>query len=73
MTPRNIEFEWSVTKAASNLKKHGISFDEAETAFDDGFASIFDDEWHADEEPREILIGYSQKSFAICIVRPTCA
>jgi len=57
--PRDIEFEWSSTKAASNLKKHGVSFDEAETAFDDEFAYIFDDEGHSDEEPREILIGYS--------------
>ncbi|MDE3087864.1 MAG: BrnT family toxin [Chloroflexota bacterium] len=62
MVPRNVEFEWSVTKAVSNLKKHGVSFEEAETAFDDTFAYIFDDEWHSAEEPREILIGYSDRN-----------
>ncbi len=59
MIPRNVEFEWSETKAAGNLKKHGVSFEEAETAFDDGHAYIQDDELHSDEEPREVLIGYS--------------
>lgn len=44
MTRRDIEFEWSIAKAASNLRKHGVSFDEAETAFDDSLAWIFDDE-----------------------------
>ncbi len=62
MIPRNVEFEWSVTKAASNLNKHGVGFDEAETAFDDEFAYIFEDEWHSDEESREILIGYSDRN-----------
>ena len=43
----------------SQFEKHGISFDEAETAFDDDHALIIPDELHSDNEPREILIGYS--------------
>ncbi len=62
MTLRNIDFEWSITKAAGNLRKHGVSFEEAETAFGDAFAYLFDDEGHSDEEPREILIGYSDRN-----------
>lgn len=62
MSSRNIEFEWSDRKAASNLRKHGVSFDEAQTAFDDDHALVFDDEPHSDDEPREILIGYSNKN-----------
>ncbi len=62
MTERNIQFEWSAKKAASNLKKHGISFEEAETAFDDEHAYIFDDETHSDDEPRELVIGYSNRN-----------
>lgn len=54
-----IEFEWSDVKAAANLRNHGVSFDEAETAFEDDLALIIPDEWHSDDEPREILIGYS--------------
>jgi len=60
MLPRDIEFEWSGTKAAGNLKKHGDSFDEAETMFDDNHAYIQEDEPHSDDEPREIIIGYSE-------------
>ncbi|MBI5305497.1 MAG: BrnT family toxin [Chloroflexi bacterium] len=61
MPPAYIEFEWSAPKAARNLKDHKVGFEEAQTAFDDNFAYIFDDEWHSDDEPREILIGYSNR------------
>lgn len=54
-----IKFEWDKTKAASNLKKHKISFDEATTVFDDSFAYIFNDEYHSVGERREIIIGQS--------------
>ena len=62
MTQRDVEFEWSIAKAASNLREHGVSFDEAETAFDDSLAWIFDDEWNSDDERREILIGHSNQN-----------
>ena len=61
MAERHIEFAWSDHKAAANLKKHGVSFDEAETAFDDEHALIIPDEIHSDDEPREVLIGYSTR------------
>ncbi len=62
MFPTNLEFEWSVRKAAANLRKHGVSFEEATTCFDDPHALIFADEDHTDDEPREILIGYSNRN-----------
>jgi uncharacterized protein len=52
-------FEWNEDKAKSNLVKHGISFDEATTVFDDSLARIFDDELHSTDEKREIIIGHS--------------
>jgi hypothetical protein len=55
----SVEFEWDPDKAASNLKKHGIGFDEASTVFGDPLALIFDDERHSVEESREIIIGHS--------------
>lgn len=67
MFPRDIEFEWSGTKAASNLKKHGVSFDEAETVFDDDHAYIQEDELHSDDEPREIIVGYSEHNRLLMI------
>jgi uncharacterized DUF497 family protein len=52
-------FEWDPKKANANRRKHGVSFDEARTVFDDPLAAIFADEEHSIEENREIIIGYS--------------
>ena len=57
----NLRFEWDSKKAASNLAKHGVSFEEALTVFSDPLARIFDDEDHTSEEEREIIIGHSVK------------
>jgi uncharacterized DUF497 family protein len=54
-----VRFEWDARKAASNLKKHKISFDEATSVFRDPLAVIFDDEDHSADEGREIIIGHS--------------
>jgi uncharacterized protein len=53
-------FDWDPDKAASNLTKHGVSFDEAKTVFDNPLAVIFDDVAHSMGEQREIMIGHSQ-------------
>ena len=55
----SLQFEWDKQKAASNLRKHRVSFDEASTVFDDPLAQIFDDEDHSIGERREIIIGHS--------------
>jgi len=55
-----MEFEWDESKAAANLKKHGVSFEEAKTVFYNPLAVIFDDEEHSTEEQREIIIGQSE-------------
>ncbi len=67
MAERFIEFEWNSEKAQFNLKKHGVSFEEAQTAFDDEFARIFDDPDHSLDEHREILIGQSEKNRLIFV------
>ena len=54
-----MKFEWDPKKATANLKKHGVSFDEAISVFSDPLAYIFDDESHSQSEPREIIIGHS--------------
>jgi uncharacterized DUF497 family protein len=56
-----MKFEWDKNKAASNEQKHGVSFDEAQTVFDDLLAYIFDDEWGSYGERRELMIGHSDK------------
>jgi len=57
----SLKFEWHRRKAASNLSKHGVSFQEAVTVFTDLLARIFDDEDQSMEEQREIIIGHSAK------------
>jgi hypothetical protein len=57
-----MEFEWDGSKAAANLKKHGVSFEEAKTVFDNPLALIFDDEAHSVYEQREIIIGHSRQN-----------
>lgn len=57
-----MKFEWDAEKAASNLSKHRVAFDEGLTVFADRLAKIFDDEDHSTEEQREIIIGHSVKN-----------
>ena len=58
----DIRFEWDPSKARANARKHGITFDEAETAFSDDFAIVQSDPDHSDEAPRFLLIGLSVPS-----------
>lgn len=54
-----VRIEWDSRKAAGNLRKHGVGFDEASTVFDDPLAVIFPDEDHSVDEIRELIIGHS--------------
>jgi hypothetical protein len=65
-----IQFEWDQNKAQINLDKHEISFEEAQTVFDDPLALIFDDFVHSFREKREIIIGYSKQNrlLLVCFI-----
>jgi uncharacterized protein len=52
-----IAFEWDPRKERTNRRKHGVSFAEARTVFDDHFARIFEDIDHSKVEDREIIVG----------------
>jgi hypothetical protein len=56
-----MEFEWDEEKAAANLAKHGVSFEEARTIFDDPLYVDFYDPDHSSEEHRYIIIGESRQ------------
>jgi uncharacterized DUF497 family protein len=56
-----LQFEWNLKKNKSNTKKHGVSFEEAQTTFYDEQAIVFDDPDHSDEEGRFILLGKNHK------------
>jgi len=57
----SLGFEWDAKKSASNLKKHGVSFDEAATVFSDDFARLIPDP-DSEGEERFILLGMSSRS-----------
>ena len=55
----DIKFEWDAKKASANIKKHGVSFDEARTVFFDEHAKLIDDPDHSNDEDRFVLLGLS--------------
>ena len=56
-----LRFEWDPAKAAANIKKHGIAFDEAKSVFADERAKLITDPQHSDDEDRFVLLGLSTK------------
>jgi uncharacterized DUF497 family protein len=58
---KQLVFEWDKRKENANIKKHGVSFEEARTTFYDENAVQFFDPDHSDEENRFILLGLSYK------------
>lgn len=54
-----LEFSWDDRKAAANLKKHGIAFEEAATVFADPLARLYDDPDHSSDDRRFLLVGHS--------------
>ena len=56
-----IRFAWDKVKAVENLRRHGVSFEEASTVFADENARLKHDPDHSQEEDRFILLGFSAK------------
>jgi len=63
-----IKFEWDEVKAAANLKKHQVSFEEAKSIFYDEFGVQFFDDEHSNEEERFLMLGMSSgaKLLIVC-------
>ncbi len=55
----NTEVEWDEEKAKSNLKKHGVSFEEAATIFNDPKIATISDPDHSEDEERDVSLGMS--------------
>ncbi len=62
------KFEWDDQKAASNLLKHGASFDEAVSVFADGQALTFADTDHFESEERSRTYGISNKERLLVVI-----
>ena len=56
-----LTFEWDLAKAESNIRKHGVSFEEATSVFGDPLAVTFCDPYHSLAEERVISIGLSYR------------
>lgn len=54
-------FDWDENKAAKNLSKHQVSFDEAKTVFDDPLYIDFYDPDHSEDEERYLIVGRSNQ------------
>ena len=54
-----LRFEWDDRKAAANVKKHGVKFEEAKSVFVDERAKLIDDPDHSETEGRFVLLGLS--------------
>ncbi len=56
-----LRFQWDEGKNAANRRKHGVSFDEAQTVFYDDWALLVSDPEHSASEERFVLLGLSSK------------
>jgi uncharacterized DUF497 family protein len=60
-------YEWNLTKAKTNVRKHGVSFEEAASVFLDPLAITYPDPDHSDDEIREITVGHSARQRVIFV------
>ena len=67
-----IKFEWDTAKATSNKKKHGISFEEAQSVFYDEFAVQFFDEDNSVSEERFLMLGFSDEARLLIVCHCEC-
>ncbi len=63
-----IRFEWDPRKNSENKRKHGVSFEEAETVFADEHALLIDDPDHSAKEDRFVLLGLSVRFRVLLVV-----
>jgi len=62
-----IRFDWDPAKAASNLRKHGVSFEEARSVFYDEFAIQFHDDSNVSDEERFLMLGMSSGAHLLLV------
>jgi uncharacterized protein len=55
----DLRFTWDAAKAVANLKKHGVSFEDAATVFRNPLAKVLPDPTHSEREIRSLIIGHS--------------
>ena len=64
----SITFEWDPEKASENIQKHGVSFKEAATCFEDLLSKTIHDPDHSEDEERYVLLGMSAQARLLVVV-----
>ena len=62
-----MRFEWDARKAKANLRKHGVSFEEARSVFNDRDGKLEFDHYHSEFEDRFLLLGVSNKDHVLLV------
>lgn len=63
-----MKYEWDESKHQENFKKHGVTFEEAQTIWSDPLSQEFNDDSHSEKEDRYLRVGYSIKSRVLLVV-----
>ena len=64
----DVQFTWDPGKAAANLSKHGVSFEDASTVFRNPLAKVLPDPTHSEQEHRSLIIGHSAGGRLLLVV-----
>jgi len=64
----DIDFEWDPVKSTANRAKHGVSFEEAATVFEDESGLLIPDPGHSESEDRFVLLGISSRARVLVVV-----
>ena len=64
----DLQFTWDPIKAAANLRKHGVSFEDASTVFRNLLAKVLPDPTHSEQEERSLIIGHSAVGRLLLVV-----
>jgi uncharacterized DUF497 family protein len=63
-----VKFEWDPQKAAANLQKHGVSFEDAASVFGDPLAATIPDPLHSTDEARFITMGVTRSQRLLVVI-----
>jgi uncharacterized protein len=64
----DLQFTWDPAKAAANLRKHGVSFEDAATVFRNPLAKVLPDPTHGEQEQRSLIVGHSAGGRLLLVV-----
>jgi len=64
-----VEFEWDPEKAAANVRRRRVSFNEAATVLEDPLSTTFPDEAHSEGETRFVTVGVSQRGRLLVVAQ----